>query len=52
MQLFMGWCTPWEVVSGAENLVLQVLKFRKIGVCCKLPYRAGICHYRPIECFV
>jgi hypothetical protein len=38
-------CAPWKIASGAENLVLQVLQFQKVGVCRKFPGWAGISHY-------
>jgi hypothetical protein len=39
---FAGWCTPWKVANGAENLVLLVLQFHKIGIYCELLSEASI----------
>jgi hypothetical protein len=37
---------PRKVANGAENLILQVLQFQKMGFCRKFPGGASIIHYR------
>jgi hypothetical protein len=42
----------FKIVIVAENIVLQELQSRKIGVFRKIPGGAGISHYGPNEYFV
>jgi hypothetical protein len=37
---FSGWCTPWKIANGVENLVLQALQFQQI--CRKFPVGGSI----------
>jgi hypothetical protein len=32
---FANRCAPWKLTTGAENLVLQALQFKQMGVCRK-----------------
>jgi hypothetical protein len=45
-------CAPWKVSSGAENFVLQALKFQQIVVYYKIPDVASMSHATPNECFM
>lgn len=45
-------CAIWKAASSAENLVLQALRFRKVGECRKFPGGAGISHCGLNECFM
>jgi hypothetical protein len=38
-------CTLVKIANSAENLVLQVLQFQEVSVCCILPGTTGINHY-------
>jgi hypothetical protein len=38
-------CALWKFTNDAENLVLQALQFKKVGICSKFPSEASISHY-------
>jgi hypothetical protein len=42
---FADWCAPWKFASGAENHVLQAVRFQKVDICRKFPSGANISYY-------
>jgi hypothetical protein len=45
-------CAPWNISSGAKNLILQTLQFRQMDFCRKFPGETSISYYSSSQGFV